>query len=402
MCMLYIRKILKLSNIRPNIKIITSIRMIKKICYPFIYIILICQCAFGQSNFSALSIYSGYGSVIQHTKKIGNLIVERPFFIESNIFKTASGYYKWHRINHYPDYGLCFNFETLGNTEKLGYSMAIAPYIELPFRSENKAVLFKMKMAWGIAYISKRFDIEQNHKNIAIGTHINTFIQFRFLWQIRVSPHIYINPNFTFIHVSNCRVAVPNLGINTLYPSIGLTYRWREDKRYNTVMDSSADKQSPHEILIFSAIGVNEVEPPTNNKLWAFTTGINYYYNLHQNQQIGIGIDGFYEQSLAYESRSSDTVRVNLNFNNTTSAGIKLCYAYNFGRITPLLEMGYYFFMPHSIYPNGTLYHRLGCRYYFQKNIVAHFSLKTHFGVAYHIEAGIGYRIPLFTLKTKK
>ncbi|RME19191.1 MAG: hypothetical protein D6799_01730 [Bacteroidetes bacterium] len=345
-----------------------------------------------QNAFTSVSLYSGYGAVIQHTAKIGNLIQERPFFFEINIFKQSSGYYKWHHINNFPDYGLCLNYETLGNAEKLGSSIALAPFLEFPFHKKEKRVLFKMKMAWGLAYATKRFDVENNHKNIAIGTHWNTFIQFRFLWQIKLSSKFYLNPNLTFIHISNCRFSVPNLGINTLYPSVGMVYHFKENKKYEAPQDSASDKKHKHEILIFSAMGVNEIEPPTGNKFWAFSTGINYYYNLHQNQQIGVGTDAFYEESLAMESGKSDTDKVNITFNNAFSSGLKICYAYNFGRITPILEMGIYVYKPDGQLPNGIFYHRLGCRYYFKNNIVAHFSLKTHFGVAYHIEAGIGYR----------
>jgi hypothetical protein len=347
------------------------------------------------AQFSSVSLYSGYGSVVQHTGKIGNLIAERPFFAELNFFKHSSGYYKWHRINNFPDYGICLNFETLGNAQKLGSSIALAPYLEFPFTKKEKNILFKLKMAWGLAYLTKKFDIQNNHKNIAIGTHINTFIQFRFLWQVRVHPQWYLNPSITFIHVSNCRFSVPNLGINTLYPSLGITYRFKEDKKYDVVQDSSSDKKSQHEILVFTAIGVNEVEPPTNNKLWAYSAGANYYFNIHQNQQIGAGADVFYEESLAWEARPSDTSKAIVNFNTAFSSGLKICYAYNFGRITPILEMGYYVWMPNNDFPNGKFYHRLGCRYYFKNNLVAHFSLKTHFAVAYHIEAGVAYRFGL-------
>ncbi len=366
---------------------------IKRILLSFLC--LVGMTSIAQQGFTSLSIYGGYGSVIQHSSKIGNLIAERPFFVELNLFRPSSGYYKWHRINHFPDYGLCLNYETLGNKEKIGSSIAVAPYLEFPFTYKEKPILFKLKMAWGLAYITKPYDTETNHKNIAIGTHLNTFIQFRFLWQMRISPHLYLNPNITFIHVSNCRVAVPNLGINTLYPSIGITYKWKETQRYSVVQDSTSDKKTKHELLFFTGIGVNEVEPPTGNKLWALTVGANYYFNIHQNQQLGAGIDAFYEQSLSYELRKSDTDAVHFDFYSTFSTGLKLSYAYNFGRLTPILEMGYYLYTPSQEFPNGRLYHRLGCRYYFKNNVVAHFSLKTHFAVAYHIEAGIGYRIGL-------
>lgn len=360
-----------------------------------VLIAVIHQSIISQNQFTSISLYSGYGTVVQHTAKIGNLIAERPFFIEMNLFKKSSGYYKWHRINNFPDYGLCFNYETLGNNEKLGSSIAIAPYLEFPFHNKEKKILFKMKMAWGLSYLTKKFEVENNHKNIAIGTHFNTFIQFRFLWQIKINPKFYLNPNITFIHVSNGRFNVPNLGLNTLYPSLGVVYRFKENTQYTIVQDSSSDKKSLNEILSFAALGINEIEPPTGKKLWAYTFGINYFYNIHQNQQIGAGTDVFYEQSLAWESKTSDTALVNYNFKNTTSAGIKICYAYNFGRLSPLLEMGYYVYMPNGVFPNGIFYHRIGCRYYFKNNIVAHFSLKTHFAVAYHIEVGLGYRIPI-------
>lgn len=307
------------------------------------FLCLVGMTSIAQQGFTSLSIYGGYGSVVQHSSKIGNLIAERPFFVELNLFRSSSGYYKWHRINHFPDYGLCLNFETLGNKEKIGSSIAVAPYLEFPFTHKEKSILFKLKMAWGLAYITKPYDTETNHKNIAIGTHLNTFIQFRFLWQMRISPHLYLNPNITFIHVSNCRFAVPNLGINTLYPSIGITYKWKETQRYSVVQDSTSDKKTKHELLFFTGIGVNEVEPPTGNKLWALTVGANYYFNIHQNQQLGAGIDAFYEQSLPYELRKSDTDAVHFDFHSTFSTGLKFCYAIQFWSLNTYLRNGLLF-----------------------------------------------------------
>ncbi len=344
------------------------------------------------------SLYTGYGATMQHNTKLGHLITERPFFLEADYSKSSTGYYAWQRDANFPDYGLCLNFQTLGNNDKLGQSIALAPYLEFPFSKKQKRVLFKMKMAWGLAYLTKKFDVETDHKNTAIGSHFNTFIQFRFLWNIKLSEQWCLNPAITFIHVSNCRFSVPNLGINTLYPSVGIQYQLNKSNHYNIPQDSSTQKKYHHEILGFAAIGANEVEPPTHQKLAAYSFGINYYYNARNNQQFGVGADVFYEQSFAHDIRPTDTSQVKYNFQTCVTSGVKLCYAYNFGRIAIPIEFGVYTYSPSGKLPNGIFYHRLGCRYYFKNGLVAHFSLKTHFAIAYHIEAGLGYR---FFIKKK-
>ena len=79
-------------------------------------------------------------------------------------------------------------------------------------------------------------------------------------------------------------------------------------------------------------------------------------------------------------------------FTDKLRIGPKLAYAYSIGRISLPIEWGYY--VGAKISPEGMFFHRMGLRYTGPKGLVVQFGLKTHFGVAYHFDYGIGYRLP--------
>jgi hypothetical protein len=68
----------------------------------------------------------------------------------------------------------------------------------------------------------------------------------------------------------------------------------------------------------------------------------------------------------------------------------RLGYSYNLGRISFPIELGYYAMQKAN--PDGFIVSRIGVRYYTASGLVVHYGLRTHFGVAYCFEYGLGYR----------
>jgi len=330
------------------------------------------------------------GAILEHTKKLSHLVEKRPFFMELALSQSTDGSQLWHHENQFPDYGLLLNYQNLGNPARLGSSWAVAPFFELNLHKPKKTVNMKLRFAGGFAYLTKRFDLYENHKHIALSSHVNVFAALRWSLFIRVHSHFYLIPNLHFSHVSNGRYKVPNLGINTIYPNLALQYRLKEKEKL-AVTDSSYQKNYRTEIYLWFGYGRNQEYPPGGRSYSNYTVSGTYYFNIKNRHQLGFGIDAFYEPGLNIRTQNVENV-TQYYFKNGFSTGIKFAYAFNYGRWVLPLEYGYYVFSGVHQFPNGMHFHRIGLRYYFKNQWVGSFTLKSHFAVAYHFDLGIGYR----------
>jgi hypothetical protein len=339
-----------------------------------------------------------YGFILQHRASIGHLITGYVPMGELNLVKATDGCKLWHCENNKPDFGICATFMDFGNPKVLGHSYSISPFIEIPLRSKQRASVPIVRVSWGLAYVTKKFDIAENHKNIAIGSNWNAFVQYRFMWHINLSEKFRFEPGIGISHVSNGRFQVPNLGLNLVSVNMGLTYKFIDSKCVKTVIDSSTKVPSRHELLIWGGFGINDNYPPGNSKMNAYTMSFNYSYNMRNTSKFGVGADVYYEESYLREleqyhipySTALDQLRI----------GAKFCYSYNFGRFSLPIEMGAYVFSKKN--EDGPIFHRFGVRYTGKKGLMLQFALKSHWAIAYHFDLGAGYRIPLKKKKVVK
>jgi hypothetical protein len=288
--------------------------------------------------------------------------------------------------------GIHFTFIDFGNPKILGQAYAIAPFIEIPLGKKEKPTRPVFRLSWGLSYLTKKFDVEKNHKNVAIGSHWNIFVQYRFLWHINLNEKFRFEPGIGLTHASNGRMQVPNLGLNLISLNLGLTYKLNDKACEKTVIDSCTKARSRHELLAWYGFGLNDNDPPgAETKMPAHTLSLNYVYNIRNTSKFGIGTDVFYEESYV---RELNALNVPLSpFTNKLRLGIKGCYSYNVGRVAFPIEVGYYLYAIRNL--NEPVYSRFGFRYTSGKGLMLQFMLKTHFAIAYHFDIGIGYCLPL-------
>jgi hypothetical protein len=359
-------------------------------------LVLISGIAFSQGGFLNkknwyLKPAINYGFIVPHRATISHLITGYVPMMELNIVKPSGGDCLWQRENNNPDYGINLTYINFGNPKILGECFAISPFIEIPLNKVEKPSRVIFRINWGLAYVTKRFDIENNHKNIAIGSHWNVLVQYRFHWNLKLGERYRLEPGISLSHVSNCRAQVPNLGLNMISLNLGLTYKVKETKCDVTKIDSSSKAPARHEALFWYGFGINENDPPGSTKFKAHTLSFNYFFNKRNTHKFGVGADLYYEEIFL-----SDLDQLNIphrTFSDEIRAGIKFAYSYNVGHISFPIEMGHYVYS--IALPDGGFFHRFGIRYTGSKGLMVHFSMKSHWAVAYHFEVGGGYRLPL-------
>jgi hypothetical protein len=366
----------------------------------FVYIILSFFCC---GNFFAQEVASCYsewqikpvinqGFILIHRTSIGHLVKGYPTIYELNVSRPTWGDKTWQIENNKPDIGVSMQCIDFKNPQQLGYAITIAPYIEVPLNACEKKSRVVMRLCWGLNYITKHFDVNTNRKNIAIGSNFNSFVQFKWLWHLKLSERLRFEPGFAFSHISNGKSRNPNLGLNVVSLNAGLNYMIpsRKSRPQIRCVDSSTCVRSKNELLFFTAIGFNQREIATPDMKVITVSGA-YQRNVRNTHKFSAGVDLFYDENyhVDYEERflkkatGFDQMRVS----------VRLGYSYNFGRISLPIEMGYYAFQKTK--PDGYVVSRIGVRYYSKSGVVAHFGLRTHFAVAYNFEYGLGYRFYL-------
>ena len=369
--------------------------LIKPITYLFFIFVFVSQ-ALAQSITNTSSIWFikpvvNNGVILVHRSNISHLVKGNPIIYELNIGKSSSGNKLWQIENNLPDIGISLQCIDFKNPLQLGYALTASPYIEIPLNKTPKILRPIIRLCWGLTYITKSYDSIENKENIAIGSHFNSFVQFRCFWRFKLSNLLRIEPGVSFTHSSNGKAKNPNLGLNLASLNLGLNYSIQSKANQSiTKIDSSTKAKSKNELILFTAIGFNQkyIASPI---LKTFVYSFAYQRNLRNTHKYVLGIDVFYDQNylIDYENvfknkaQGIDQLRMS----------IKLGYSYNVGRLSFPFEIGYYFFQKTN--PDELIVNRLGVRYYSKTGLIAHFGLRTHFAVAYNFEYGLGYRFSL-------
>lgn len=329
------------------------------------------------------------GFILVHRISIGHLVKGYPTNYELNISKPTLGNKLWHLENNKPDLGISLQCLDFKNPSQLGYALTVAPYVEIPLNVKERASRMILRLCFGATYITKKFDIHENHKNIAIGSHVNAFVQFKWFWQFQLSKRLRFEPGFAFTHASNGKAKNPNLGLNVVSLNFGLNFliRSKKPKAEITLTDSATKVKSKNEIMTFAAIGFNQ-RSINSPDLKCYVVSATYQRNVRNTHKFSAGLDFFYDDIYQVDFKNKrkeepqgfDRMRVSA----------RLGYSYNVGRVSFPVEIGYYAFQ--KVKPDGAVVSRIGVRYYDASGIIAHFGLRTHFAVAYDFEYGLGYR----------
>ena len=171
--------------------------------------------------FTSLLLAQKNETIISADFNIGKTMPANEYFHEMNPFKGFSISYglkqndtikNWANFLKHPTTGVSFQYNDFGNTDKVGRSFALIPFIEMPL---NKKRNLDLHLGLGISYFTVLHNPETNWFNRGISTRYNwafrKFIYFNFINQ----KHIAHRLGFGFIHHSNGHVNWPNQGLNT-------------------------------------------------------------------------------------------------------------------------------------------------------------------------------------------
>ena len=329
-----------------------------------------------------------YGFVIAHSPSMEYLIKGHCPGTELSFSKITSGEKLWQKAYNNPEIGISLLYLYLSNPKQLGFGLSLHPYVNFPLIKKKRFSLH-FKAAVSTGYLSKVFDPVNNFKNSAIGSHFNGFVNLRLNAYQSLGKKFRLEYGIGLSHFSNGAFKMPNLGINIPTLNLGLGYKISEHTSKPAISDTSINTavESKFELICLAGGFKAQVQPPRGTNYAAWTISSSLDWKSTQKHRFLLGIELGYNGG-NIERLKADTIIINKK-SEILQAGIKLGYALRIGRLELPLEYGGYI---HTLLKsNGIYFHRIGLRYYFPNNIIANFTLKTHWAVADYWECGIGY-----------
>lgn len=351
--------------------------------YLLIFFVLTSLNANAQNPFNTYGIDLNHGFLWAHRKEIAAL-PQNPYQGFELRAGTRLTQKDWHQVYRFPEIGLSYSFHNPGNPDILGYGHAFTGYGRFRIFETKRAALF-YKLHFGLGYLTKKFNSDNNYYNIAIGSNFNVFGRFGIDYRYRVYSGFHLKIGLQLSHFSNTSYARPNLGINLLSSSIGVEYT--PDFTGKLTDRMKIDFKPYWEINAMLAASVKEITPPGEKKYLASTLSANLERRISAKHQLGLGYDLFFDASLANQMKKLNFATEGLSdyFRN----GIHLSYGLKYNRVLFAFQVGRY--LGEKFLPDSAVYNRLMLRIYGKGNLFYVVSLKSHYGRADFSEFGIGY-----------
>lgn len=332
----------------------------------------------------AIEAHAHRGFLLPHRQNMLHLPQGPAHAAEIRLIKKTNHSKAWHTLYNNPDVGITIRGFDLANRNLLGYGLALGGFFSSPVVS-TKRFQWSLEMGAGLGYTTKKFDFDDNYKNIAIGSDINAYILLGQKFSYALSKRLVVSTALGFNHLSNAAFALPNLGLN--YPMISLGMQ--------TVVSPSDDnlalKLDTFKLKgywdISTSVGVKETYDPRKTKFATYNISFQRVFAMSRKSSLSSGFDVFYNSALyALRTARGETISTLQNL----QSGVRVGYQMHIDELIVSLHLGVY--VLDSYKGDGFMYHRAGMRYYLTKHWGVNLSLKTHFFKADYFELGAAYR----------
>jgi len=328
-----------------------------------------------------------HGFIIPHRTSVESLLQKHINGLEVDIIYQTTGAKEWQRAYWLPQTGISIAAWDLGNKDQLGKAVSFIPYIDFTL-TRNRHVAFDLRFGWGVCLIEKKFNIQENHKNLAIGTHFNYSIMIHPHVKWDLNERVAISTGFGLTHFSNGALTMPNLGLNLVTATGAITYSFGEKHITNSIIDSASYNKAPY-WNFYAAFGIKEIYPVGGSHYLAYTLYADRSFRISRKSSFGFGTDLFFDKSdlVKIEEKTNEPA----NTPEAIKVGLHGTYELNISKLSFTVNMGGYLYA--KVTTAGSFYHRIGTRYQINDKFFACLNLKTHFGKADYVEWGLGYTI---------
>jgi Lipid A 3-O-deacylase (PagL) len=332
-----------------------------------------------------LNAFTHHGYLFPHHKSMTYFTND-----DINAFEfSVSRSYQEYNPSHPPDLGLGLYRSNLGNDQVYGKATAAFFNISSEYLKNRCCFYFGTSTSFGISYISKHFDIDENYSNRAIGSHLNAFFVFSFDLKADIGDQWTLSAGPSIVHMSNGNLKQPNYGLNLINARFGLGYRFNVaniEAHPLTYPQLTEDPFQKNRYSIVFSGGERQISRQLPENHLVSSLVLDYSRRITYNQALGIGIDFVYDPT---EGREVYVVGARIDPIVPWHGGIHLSWERIFGPLSIILQPGYKIITPSEHYYYQ--FNRVGIRYHLKNGLVLNYSIKAHKFAADFFEFGLGW-----------
>ncbi|MCQ2313917.1 MAG: acyloxyacyl hydrolase [Bacteroidales bacterium] len=341
-----------------------------------------------------VSVRGDYGFFVHHHLEMTRFGKHFPAF-EVALQKKTYGNDVWQSYFNYPTFGVAAFYSPLGNTDIIGQSVAVYPFITFHFLKSEKNQL-NFRFGGGLGYLTKKYDRYDNYQNTSIGSHITAAFNISLEYGRVIAKRYTIGLHVGLVHFSNGSTRVPNNGLNLITAGISATYLLQDEPEKNIPRPEKIghpysgwkkDLWSYYLSMQISAKDIDQYRGYGRN--WAvYDLSGNVMKRVSFLSKVGVGINVVYDDTdkrfLEDEGRTFNDVEL-------IKLGIAASYEVMFGSTSVLVNIGGH--VTGKRRADGVLYEKVTLKQNITKHTFGALSLTFHNFVADYIGYGIGFRI---------
>lgn len=337
----------------------------------------------------------GSGVIVPHTVRFEPKVTQLSLFGEIGFAKLCAGDQEWHHRLGFPDVGAILHYSGFGDRDVFGQAVGLFPFVNFKQKLISSVVL-NLRLGFGLAYLDTTYDPFENLTNNVIGSHWNNLTQIQIGVSYQVQPQLKMELSSGLTHYSNGKVVSPNLGINAIQVSLGLTYSLSgPEQRYQRDTSTASASLRKNRWFFRSGFGVHNSglgTPPHS----VFTQTLTYVRATSPVNNMWFGTTYAFDRSklqlLAFTEKYGPRPPGHYASDVSLFVGDEVMV----GNVGIWLICGAYLYNPE--YRIKPIYLKLGVQYYFldmkyDHRLFTFVNIKSHLGVADYFEIGLGYKL---------
>lgn len=269
------------------------------------------------------------------------------------------------------------------NSEYMGQGLAAGLAFAFPLNNYSTKYYSNFGFVYGLGYISRPFDVQNNPMNRAIGSPINGYAQISLEGGIKINDYWSMGARLGMSHFSNGNAKAPNLGVNLPFISVSVSksISYRASR-----VESGEGRVKRGMWFVSSRVGYKSVDVDDDRKMGVFVVEGGYSIGVKQHVwkgSVSLHTDPIYRFEKFQEMEA-------FSLTNGVEGAAAVGYEKIFNDWKLCVDAGVYLFTPAKGYKTA-YFERLGVSRRLSQHWEAIVKLRANKAVADVVEWGLVY-----------
>lgn len=304
------------------------------------------------------------------------------FASEFHFSRVTIGRKYWHYLFNHPEIGISLYANTNANERVFGKAIAVIPTFGMRLNKNNKMKLY-CRLGLGLGYVEQVFDFIENPTNKVIGTHINIAANAKFFYNIALYKKWSMNAGIQYLHYSNSKLQLPNLGINIASGFVGVRYEWESNKPHERVYARTLESTTSFFLQGRAGIGYTNIIQQGNAQFPIYIGAFSGGKICKQKNKVYFGIEAY--KNMAVQSYLNQKYEDDNDRPKALRGAVYIGHEFLFSHIGFVTQCGIN--VLRGELSRSIVYNKLGFNFYW-KDANLHLKNNVYVGLYVHAAAG--------------